>query len=170
MIRMIFLFDDWLEKLSRWGLVTCLFGILTLATMAIVFRWLGHSILWLEPLVRHLVFLSAFLGGSLATSKDVHIKVDVLTKLIEKSSSRILRWSQKNLVRLFCFITCLALTVAGWDFFLSEKEFGAPSFLNLHSSFLVAIIPLGMGLITLRFLNQLILGIINGDHHESHRL
>ena len=169
-MKLLMRFDDVLEKISRWGLISCLFGILSMAVAAIVFRWLGNSILWMEPLTRHLVFLSAFLGGSLATSKDVHIKVDVLTKLIEKSSSRILHWCHRNLVRLFCFITCLALTYAGWSFYLSEREFGAPSFLNLHSSLLVGIIPIGMALITLRYFNQLLIGIISGDQRESHRL
>jgi TRAP-type C4-dicarboxylate transport system permease small subunit len=118
--------------------------------------------MWIEPLVRHLVFLSAFLGGSVATSKRVHIKVDLLTKLVEKSQSKILKWFHSNLISLFCFIVCFFLTKAGWDFFLVEQEFGAPAFLNIHSSYLVAIIPFGMGLIGLRFLNQLMVGILQG--------
>jgi TRAP-type C4-dicarboxylate transport system permease small subunit len=154
--------DETLDKVSRYSLVACLLIILTLAVLAIVLRWLGSSVMWIEPLVRHLVFLSAFLGGSIATSKRVHIKVDLLTKLVEKSHSKILKWFHSNLISLFCFIVCFFLTKAGWDFFLVEKEFGAPAFLNIHSSYLVAIIPFGMGLIGLRFLNQLMVGILQG--------
>jgi TRAP-type C4-dicarboxylate transport system permease small subunit len=154
--------DETLDKVSRYSLVACLLIILTLAVLAIVLRWLGSSVMWIEPLVRHLVFLSAFLGGSVATSKRVHIKVDLLTKLVEKSHSKILKWFHSNLISLFCFIVCFFLTKAGWDFFLVEKEFGAPAFLNIHSSYLVAIIPFGMGLIGLRFLNQLMVGILQG--------
>lgn len=156
-------FDDVLEKISRWGLITCLLTILGLAVTSIFLRWGGISFMWLEPLTRHLVFLSAFLGGSLATSKDVHIKVDLLTKLVEKSDSVILHWLHKNIISLFCFIVVLALSKSAYDFFLSEKEYGAPALLGLHSSVLVAIIPLGLGLITLRFFNLLILGILKGD-------
>ena len=154
--------DETLDKVSRYSLVACLLIILTLAVLAIVLRWLGSSVMWIEPLVRHLVFLSAFLGGSVATSKRVHIKVDLLTKLVEKSQSKILKWFHSNLISLFCFIVCFFLTKAGWDFFLVEQEFGAPAFLNIHSSYLVAIIPFGMGLIGLRFLNQLMVGILQG--------
>lgn len=163
-------FDGILEKLSRWGLVTSLFVILGLAVSSIVLRWMGMSPPWIEPLVRHLVFLSAFLGGSLATSKNVHIKVDLLTKVVEASSSKLLHWLHRNLVSFFCLITSAVLTKAAWDFFLVEKEFGAPAFLEIHSAYLVGIIPFGMGLITLRFLNYLILGLVQGGSHESHRL
>jgi TRAP-type C4-dicarboxylate transport system permease small subunit len=161
-MKAISIFDDVLDRISRYGLVACLFIILSLAMFAIVLRWLGSSFMWIDPLIRHLVFLSAFLGGSLATSKNVHIKVDLLTKLIEISHWKIVHWLHKNLISMFCLIVCLALTKSGWDFYLVEKEFGVPGFLNLHSAVLVGIIPFGMGLISLRFFNQLIIGILNG--------
>lgn len=162
-MKLIQKFDDILEKISRWGLISCLLGILGLAVMAIFLRWSGKSFMWLEPLVRHMVFLSAFLGGSLATSKDVHIKVDLLTKLLERTDSVIVHWLHKNMISLFCLITVSALYKSAYDFYLSEKEFGSPSILGLHSSVYVAIIPFGVGLIGLRFFNQLILGILKGD-------
>lgn len=168
-MKLVRIFDDILEKISRWGLIGCLLTILSLAVMAIFFRWGGKSFMWLEPLTRHLVFLSAFLGGSLATSKNVHIKVDLLTKLVEMSSSKFLHWFHRNLITLFCCFTMLALFKSSYDFYLSEKEFGAPAFLHIHSSYLVAIIPFGVGLILLRFINQLILGI-NGEQRDAHHV
>jgi TRAP-type C4-dicarboxylate transport system permease small subunit len=170
MEKFIQVFDEVLEKLSRWGLVFCLFVILFFAVLSIVLRWLGSSPLWLEPLIRHVVFLSAFLGGSLATSKDVHIKVDILTHLIQKSRSKLLHWFHKNLVSLFCFVTCLTLLKSSWDFFLVEKEFGGMAFLGIHSAWLVFIIPLGTALISLRFFNRLILGLIQGESSGHHRV
>lgn len=170
MLKFIALFDGLLEKFSRWALILSLFGILGLAVFSIVLRWLGQSLLWMEPFVRHLVFLSAFLGGSLATSKNVHIRVDLLTKLVEASSSKVLHWLHRNLITIFCFLTMLALVKSSWDFFIVEKEFGAPSFLNIHSAYLVGIIPFGLGLIALRFFNQLILGIFDGETREHHRV
>jgi TRAP-type C4-dicarboxylate transport system permease small subunit len=82
--------------------------------------------------------------------------------LIELSHSRIIHWLHKNLVSLFCLIVCFALMKSGWDFYLVEKEFGAFGFLHLHSSTLVGIIPFGMGLITLRFFNQFMIGLVHG--------
>jgi TRAP-type C4-dicarboxylate transport system permease small subunit len=170
MTKLIISFDNVLEKISRYGLIISLFAILGLAVLAIILRWLGQSLMWLEPLVRHLVFLSAFLGGSLATSKNVHIRIDLLTKLLEKSSSKFLHWAHKNIVSLFCLAVSVALVQSSYDFYLVEKEFGTEAFLNIHSSYLVAIIPFGMGLISLRFLNQLLLGLISGDSIEHHRI
>jgi TRAP-type C4-dicarboxylate transport system permease small subunit len=161
-MKLFVTFDDILERVSRYGLVAALFMILGLSVFAIVLRWLGSSLMWIEPLVRHLVFLSAFLGGSLATSKNVHIKVDLFTKLLERSHSKIIHWIHKNLIALFCLIVCVVLTKSGWDFYLVEKEFGAPGFLHIHSAYLVGIIPFGMGLIALRFFNQLIIGVVQG--------
>lgn len=126
--------------------------------------------MWIEPLVRHLVFISAFLGGSLATSKGVHIKIDILTHLLERSSSRVLHWLHRNLIAIFCLIVTMALVKASYDFYLVEKEFGAPAFLNIHSSWLVGIVPMGMGLIALRFFNRLILGLLQVSSREHHSL
>ena len=159
-------FDDILEKLSRTGLVVCLFATLILALSSIVLRWFGSSLNWIDPFVRHLVFLSAFLGGSVATKGHQHIKVDLLTKIIEWSNSKILNWFHRNLISLFCLITTVALVKSGWDFYLVEKEFGSPSLLDIHSSLLVGIIPFGMGLIALRFFNQLILGTLKWGKNE----
>ena len=157
-MKLIQRFDDLLEKLSRTGLVVCLFGTLILALTSIVLRWLGSSVNWIDPFVRHLVFLSAFLGGSVATKGHQHIKVDLLTKIIEWSDSKIINWIHRNLISLFCLLTTIALVKSGWDFYLVEKEFGNPAMLEIHSSILVGIIPFGMGLIAFRFLNQLLIG------------
>lgn len=169
-MKFVVLFDEVLERVSRYGLITCLFAILSMAVLSIVLRWMGLSLMWMEPLIRHLVFLSAFLGGSLATSKGVHIKVDLLTHFVDKTESKILKWFHQNLVTLFCLITCLVLTTSGWDFFLVEKEFGTIAFLGLHSSVMVGIIPFGMGLITLRFFNKLVIGLGVGEVREHHRI
>lgn len=169
MERVLQAFDDFLERCSRVSLIACLYLILGLAVMSIFLRWGGVSPHWLEPLIRHLVFLSAFLGGSLATSKGAHIKVDLLTHVVENAKSKVFHWLHKNIIALFCFITTLVLTKASYDFFSVEKEFGGEAFLGLHSSLLVAMIPLGMGLISVRFLNRLLLGLIQGDARGTHR-
>ncbi len=170
MEKIVQTFDDILEKFSRWGLVFSLFFILGFAVLSIVLRWFGMSPMWLEPMIRHVVFLSAFLGGSLATSKGVHIKVDLLTHLVEKSPSKVIHWLHRNLVAFFCLVTTVVLMKASYDFFLVEREFGSEAFLHIHSSYLVAIIPFGMGLIALRFFNKLLLGLMQGVAREPNRV
>ncbi len=170
MERVLQAFDDLLERFSRLSLISCLYLILGLAVLSIFLRWCGISPNWLEPLIRHLVFLSAFLGGSLATSKGAHIKIDLITHLVENAKSRFFYWLHRNMITLFCLITTLVLTKSSYDFFSVEREFGGEAFLGLHSSVLVAIIPFGMSLISLRFFNRLLLSLIQGDVRGSHNL
>ena len=163
MIKLIRAFDNFLEQLSRGGLILGFGAILFLSVGSIVLRWLGESLLWIDPLTRHLVFSCAFLGGSLATSAGVHIRIDLASKLLERSSSRTLKLGYKILLLTFSFCVCAVLTLASWDFFLSEKEFGSPDFLGIHSSYLVGIIFVGTGLIALRFLNRIFITAFQGE-------
>ena len=128
---------------------------LFLSIINIVLRWFEHSILWIEPLVRHLVFMAAFLGGSLATGASQHIKIDLVSKILERNSYDKLNFVVEKLVVLFSLTACLVLVYASYHLFLVEKEYGQISFLEIHSSYLVGIIPVGMGLISLRFLLNL---------------
>lgn len=169
-MKFIRAFDNILESLSRGGLILGFASILILSVGSIVLRWLGSSLLWIDPLTRHLVFCCAFFGGSLATKAGVHIRIDVVSKLIERVDSPKLSYVYQLLLLLFSFVVCSVLTLASWEFYLSEKEFGSPDFLGIHSSILVGIIFLGTGLIALRFLNQIALAIFSGDKIEHARL
>lgn len=169
-MKFIRAFDNILESLSRGGLILGFASILILSVGSIVLRWLGLSLLWIDPLTRHLVFCCAFFGGSLATKAGVHIRIDVVSKLIERVDSPKLSYVYQLLLLLFSFVVCSVLTLASWEFYLSEKEFGSPDFLGIHSSILVGIIFLGTGLIALRFLNQIALAIFSGDKIEHARL
>lgn len=169
-MKFIRAFDNILESLSQGGLILGFASILILSVGSIVLRWLGSSLLWIDPLTRHLVFCCAFFGGSLATKAGVHIRIDVVSKLIERVDSPKLSYVYQLLLLLFSFVVCSVLTLASWEFYLSEKEFGSPDFLGIHSSMLVGIIFIGTGLIALRFLNQIALAIFSGDKIEHARL
>ena len=73
MIKILKHIDDFIESISKSGLVICIALMLGLTLVNIVLRWFGHTWLWVEPLVRHLVFVCAFLGGALATGSKNHI-------------------------------------------------------------------------------------------------
>ncbi|MCO4753127.1 MAG: TRAP transporter small permease [Bacteriovoracaceae bacterium] len=117
----------------------------------IVARWFGQSILWIDPLVRHLVFLSAFMGGVLATGKGNHIKLDLVSRALEGLHKKRLKKIVDTLAALASIVACYFLFVAGRDFALVEFEYGKEAFLGIHSGFLVSIIPFGFCFIALRF-------------------
>lgn len=147
---MIKALDHLLDQSSKWGIVFCIIIMLLLTIMNIVLRWFEVSIHWVEPLVRHLVFVAAFLGGSLATGERHHIKIDVLSRLLEKKEN-----ANKIIDRVVTIITLIAtvtLASASMDLAKIEFEFGKEVFLNIHSGYLISIIPFGMILISLRLI------------------
>jgi len=130
---------------------------LSLTILNIVLRWFNTSIVWVDPMVRHLVFLSAFLGGTLATGEDNHIRIDLAAKILEtKKLNKTKIWLERAVILITCIATIL-LAQAGLDFAKIELEFGKDVFLGIHSGYLVGIIPFGMGLLTLRFVLRLLM-------------
>lgn len=125
---------------------------LGLTLFNIIARQFQVSYLWIEPFVRHLVFLSAFLGATLATGKSHHIKLDIVSKLLETFKLKRMKYVLDLLVILVSCVACYYLFRSGFDFMQVEKEFGKEIFLGIHSSILVGIIPLGFALVGARFI------------------
>lgn len=144
--------DKLIEKGSSYLLVICVALMLTLSVFAIVMRWFETSFLWMEPFVRHLVFLSTFLGGVVATGRGTHIAIDVLNKKIEMSGPD---WAKRLSLRIMNFASGAALiwlVRASWQFMNIELEYGHEVFWGIHSGVLVGIIPFGLSLIAYRFM------------------
>ena len=150
-MKILVLFNTWVEKACRWGLVLCVAGMLGLTLWGVVFRWLGMSWLWIDPMVRHIVLLATFLGGVLAVGKGQHIAIDLYGKHLA---------ARKNWRAFFLHKKCLALISSGtifwfawasWPFAASEWQYGRPDFLGIHSGLLVSIIPFGFILLGVRF-------------------
>ena len=129
---------------------------LGLTLLNIVLRWCGSSLLWAEPLVRHLVFVCAFLGGALATGSGHHIRIDLISRILESRGYQTLGRVVEIVVSLFAVLVLGWLIYAGYSLVQIEFQFGKPSFLDIHSGFLVAIIPVGLALIGIRYLFLLV--------------
>lgn len=154
---MIKSFDDFLQSFSKWGVTLCVALMLSLTILNIALRWFEISILWIEPLVRHLVFLAAFFGGSLATGDNQHIKIDIVSRFLEKADKPLLSKWLEVLITLVAFTAAVTLVVSSVNLSLVEFEYGKKEFLNIHSGFLVSIIPFGMSLISLRLFLRVLL-------------
>lgn len=154
MIRKI---DSILDSFAKWGVLVCIGLMLVLSLLNISLRWFENSVLWIEPLVRHLVFIAAFLGGAIATGEGQHIKIDLLSKLLAKTDNLLVQNIIEKIVIIACLVATIILTKAGYDLFLVEMEYGKEAFLGIHSAHLIGIIPMGMGFIALRFFLNLFL-------------
>ena len=124
--------DRWIQTLCGGAVVLCVTAMLVLALLGIVLRWCGMSLLWIDPMVRHLVFLATFLGGVLAIGKNSHIAIDLLGKRLQLQGERTGQWWWYRLHKKFIFLVCSLgvswLTWASWPFILSEWEYGRPGF------------------------------------------
>jgi TRAP-type C4-dicarboxylate transport system permease small subunit len=152
MVKLVKTLDNILEQFSKKALIVCVITMLFLSVLNIFLRWFNQTLFWVEPLVRHLVFLSAFLGGALATGSKSHIGIDILHRWLQgKEDSS----AAKFILYLTSFIsifTCSWLVYAGYEFMKVELEYGRDVFWGVHSGFLVGIIPFGFLLIGLRFI------------------
>lgn len=124
---------------------------LSLSILTIVMRWFDQAFLWSEPVTRHLVFLSAFLGGVIATGRRNHIGIDIIGKYFESHKNEVALLWIRRIVSLASFCVLVWLIHACYKFTLVEAEYGKIAFLGIHSKFLVAISPFGFSLIAYRF-------------------
>lgn len=146
------------DKITSHLLVASVLVILFLSTASIVFRWMHLNFQWIEPLVRHLVFVSAFLGGVLATGRGTHIGIDLVGKFIEAKNWHQAKLWVSRIIMISSFCVLLWLIKAGIDFTIVEQEFTKDAGLGfLKSGDLVALIPIGLTLIAIRFFLLIIL-------------
>ena len=149
--------DRLIDRLATVGLMLALAGMIVLSCANMILRWWSTTILWAEPLVRHLVFLSAFLGGTVATGTKSHISIDILSRVLEQLGWKATQRYLERVIFVFCLVTLVWLIHASWGLVQMELKFGEVKFLGIHSAYLVGIIPCGLGLIAYRFFVLLIL-------------
>ena len=159
--------DQAIEFLTKFLLFIVVMGMLFLSVTSIFLRWFDTSYAWMEPLIRHLVFISAFLGGVLATGRGTHIGIDILSKYFETIKDYRKLRVLKIISSLAACITLTWLAYASWGFVQLELEFGRNVFWGIHSGVLVGIIPVGMGLITYRFFAKLFTYLFYGISEEE---
>lgn len=143
--------DRAIERVSTWILVVAVLLMVTLSVLTIVLRWFGTGLAFIEPLVRHLVFLGAFLGGVIATGRGTHIGIDIITKYFEAIKMQRVCAFLKRVICLGSIGTLLWLTHASINFVKMEMEYGQEVMFGLKSGTLVVMIPVGFALIACRY-------------------
>lgn len=155
---------DWLvEKLAVVGLVIAVISMLLLTLMVIFMRWLDTTYMWVDPLVRHLVFLCAFLGGVLAVGNKEHIGIDLIGKFLEQKNCHKIKNTLEKIIYLACSLTCVWVIFGAIRFVQDAYEFESQDvFLGISTGALVTIIPLGFALMSYRFFFQFIHSLFAG--------
>jgi len=103
---------------------------------------------WAEPFVRLLVLWVSFLGASLVTGENKHIKIDLLTHLIPVSWFPL----RELLLSLAGTVVSALMIRASLFYIRTEMSFGGNLFLGLPTWIAQVILPVGFSLICFRFL------------------
>lgn len=152
--------DTAIARFEAWLIISFLTLMVTLTFFQVVLRSLfiyahagwANDLMgrfdWAEPFVRLLVLWVSFLGASLVTGENKHIKIDLLTHLIPVS------WLPlRELLLSLAGTVVSALMIRASLFYLrTEMSFGGNIFLGLPTWIAQVILPVGFSLICFRFL------------------
>lgn len=165
---------NFLNRLSNYiafaekGLIgTLLTVMILLAFLQVVLRnFFSTGILWVDPLLRHMVLWICFLGASIATQNKKHINIDVFSRLLSTKSKSVVNM----LTNLFAAGVSYALMDASYKFILDEQE-AQTVILTINNFEIISwwfqiIIPVGFGLMIFRFLINAIYYLIEILHSQ----
>ena len=140
--RIILLIEDSL-------LVLLLSLMILLSTAQILLRnFFDAGISWGDPALRLMVLWVALLGAMVATRDNNHINIDILSYFLsEKNQARVQR-----VTSFFASIVCGLIAWHATSLVLMEKQDGSTAFASFPTWVGESIIPIGFGVIALRFL------------------
>lgn len=124
-------------------------GMILLATTQILLRNLWDTgLAWADPSLRIAVLWVALLGALAATRDNNHIRIDLLTRFLPHGAKRY----SLMVTDLFSALVCGLLAWHGGRFVYFEWQDGSTLFSSVPAWACELIIPLGFGLMALRFL------------------
>ncbi|MBW2170150.1 MAG: TRAP transporter small permease [Deltaproteobacteria bacterium] len=159
-MKILKLAERTLARLEGWLIVAFLSMMVVLTFIQVCLRGLfthGHfqwanalmgQLDWSEPFVRLLVLWLTFLGASLLTQENKHIKIDLLSAILPP------KWLpvRELILSLVCVFISAIMLKACTDYIKMEMEFGESMFLQIPNWIGQIILPAGFALILFRFL------------------
>ncbi len=121
--------------------------ILTAAAQILLRNLFEWNFSWGDPLTRLLVLWVGLMGALVATRQNRHIAIDLVTHLLPAR----IRAGVQALTSLFAAIVCGVVAWYAAIFILDERGYGSAGLLGLPDWLLHSVIPLGFGLISLRY-------------------
>lgn len=153
-------FDKVIARVEGWLIITFLWLLVTFALIQVClralythghFKWanslMGH-LDWSEPFVKLLVLWLTFLGASLVTRENKHIKIDLFSSFLPAKWHAV-RELILSVASVIISATMLKVCI---KYVKMEMEFGATLFRSFPTWAGELIIPAGFALILFRFL------------------
>lgn len=130
-------------------LAVLLTAMLLLAGAQIVLRnFFEVSFIWADPALRVGVLWVGMLGALAASRSGKHISIDMLSKFLRPKQQALV----SALTQLFAAVVCGVIGYHGIDFVRFEYEDAGMAFARVPVWFTALVIPLGFGLLAMRFL------------------
>ena len=156
-MKILYLLDDKISRLEKILIVALLTMMILLAFSQIVLRnFFDTGIVWGDALVRYLVVWVGFVGAAIAAKEGKHITIDVLSRWISGAGNSAIQ----AISHLSSAAICGLLTWAGIKFIWFEAQMGGMAFFKLPVWVPELIIPVTLGLMTLRYALRLLNEII----------
>ena len=150
-MKILRLIDRALTGLVNTALVGLFSVMMILAVVQVFLRYFfNSSVLWGDIANHNLVIWVGFLGAVMATRQEKHFRIDVLTRFL-KPQHRL--WFQ-CFSNLFGSVVCFYLGQASVTFL--GLDAGNRTFLNVPSTVVEVIIPVGFYLMMLQFIMRAI--------------
>ena len=141
--------NTWLHRLEDGALILALVTMLALAVLQIILRdFFDQGLLWAESFLRILVLWVTMLGAMVATRHNNHISIDALSRYLPERAARI----AAILSALVSAGICGAVAYFSLEFIQFEFEDKTIAFARVPSWICETILPLGFGVMALRFL------------------
>lgn len=142
----------WIRRFHRAEdmlLVVLLSAMILLAITQILLRnFLDSGIVWIDPMLRVMVLWLGLTGATVATRKNKHIRIDLLSRLFERNTHRLIQ----AIVGQVSAWTCLLIAWYGFRWIHLDYQDGLTSFAGIPAWMLEVVIPVTFALIGLRYL------------------
>ncbi len=160
--------DKWLARFEDTTVAWLLILSVALYFSQVVSRYLfGFTFPWAEELIVTMVVWACFIGASVAVRRRTHIRLDMVVRLLPDRFQRP--------VALVSYALCIVFTALlfWWstEFVLFTAGVGTRAeSIDIPRYPLYACVPLGMALMTVRFLQQLWMALQPGwvPEHDDH--
>lgn len=158
-MKIINLIDHSLELLEKWLVIISFSLMLFFSFINVILRTLytrfdlgwANSIMsridWSEPFARLMVLWVAFLGASLLTRENRHIRIDIMGHLLSPFLNKV----RKLILSAGCVLICLIMVSASIGYIRVEAQYSTGSFLGIPLWVYQLVIPFGFSTICFRF-------------------
>lgn len=138
-----------LRRLEEGILVSLLILMIGMAAGQVVLRnFFDSGLYWSDSLVRVAVLWVALVGAMVASRDDSHIRIDLVSRLVSPAYKH---WVER-LTRLFTFIVLCLFTWGSGNFVYYEYVDEAIAFGDVPAWMLEVIMPVGGGVMAVRYL------------------